>query len=126
MRVRQIQVELLDIALMSSQAVGCFRDILSQVFCFDVRVALLLFCLYFPVLTITPFDTEAEAIRIANDTPYDLAAYIQTGNTQRAERASSRLRAGTVHINGATLNYDSFFGWLYTIRKRPGRRNIRP
>jgi aldehyde dehydrogenase (NAD+) len=63
-----------------------------------------------PVLTIIPFDTEAEAIQIANDTPYGLAAYIQTSNLQRAERVASHLRAGAVHINGATSNYGSPFG----------------
>jgi aldehyde dehydrogenase (NAD+) len=63
-----------------------------------------------PVLTIIPFDTEAEAIEIANDTPYGLAAYIQTGNSQRAERVATQLRAGTVHINGASSNYGSPFG----------------
>ena len=47
-----------------------------------------------PVLAITPFDSEDEAIAIANDTPYGLAAYVQTGDSARAERVASRLRAG--------------------------------
>lgn len=63
-----------------------------------------------PVLTITAFDNEAEAIRIANDTPYGLAAYIQTGDTNRADRVAARLRAGTVYINGANAAYGSPFG----------------
>ena len=63
-----------------------------------------------PVLTIIPFDTEEEAIRIANDTPYGLAAYLQTGNSERAERVAARLRAGAVHINGGWFNYGSPFG----------------
>ena len=63
-----------------------------------------------PVLAIMPFETEADAIRIANDTPYGLAAYIQTGDSERAERVAARLRAGAVHINGGSLNYGSPFG----------------
>ena len=63
-----------------------------------------------PVLVIIPFETEDEAIRIANDTPYGLAAYVQTGSPDRAERVASRLRAGAVHINGAAFNYGSPFG----------------
>jgi aldehyde dehydrogenase (NAD+) len=63
-----------------------------------------------PVLTIIPFDTEEEAIEIANDTPYGLAAYVQTGDLDRAERIASRLRAGMVHINGGEFNYGSPFG----------------
>jgi aldehyde dehydrogenase (NAD+) len=63
-----------------------------------------------PVLVIIPFDAEEDAIRIANDTPYGLAAYIQTGNSRRAERVAARLRAGAVHINGGDLNYGSPFG----------------
>ncbi len=63
-----------------------------------------------PVLTIIPFDTEAEAIEIANDTPYGLAAYIQTGDSERAERVASQLKAGAVHINGGGFNYGTPFG----------------
>ncbi|CUH86139.1 3-succinoylsemialdehyde-pyridine dehydrogenase [Phaeobacter sp. CECT 5382] len=63
-----------------------------------------------PVLVVIPFDTEAEAIEIANDTPYGLAAYLQTGDPERAERVAARLRAGAVHINGGGFNYGSPFG----------------
>ena len=63
-----------------------------------------------PVLVIIPFENEAEAIRIANDTPYGLAAYLQTGNQERAERVAGRLRAGAVHVNGGGFNYGSPFG----------------
>ncbi|MBD9375084.1 aldehyde dehydrogenase family protein [Rhizobium sp. ARZ01] len=63
-----------------------------------------------PVLAIIPFDTEEEAIAIANDTNYGLAAYIQTGSADRAERVASRLRAGMVHINGGSHKYGSPFG----------------
>jgi aldehyde dehydrogenase (NAD+) len=63
-----------------------------------------------PVLAIMPFDTEEEAIAIANDTNYGLAAYVQTGDPKRAERVASRLRAGMVHINGGPHRYGSPFG----------------
>ena len=63
-----------------------------------------------PVLAIIPFDTEEEAVAIANDTPYGLAAYVQTGSTERAARLSRSLRAGAVHVNGGAYEYGSPFG----------------
>ncbi|MBC2771848.1 aldehyde dehydrogenase family protein [Rhizobium sp. AQ_MP] len=63
-----------------------------------------------PVLAIMPFDTEEEAIEVANDTNYGLAAYVQSGDLDRAERVAARLRAGMVHINGAPHRYGSPFG----------------
>jgi gamma-glutamyl-gamma-aminobutyraldehyde dehydrogenase len=52
-----------------------------------------------PVLTVIPFDDEDEAIRIANDTPYGLAASVWTDSLSRAHRVASRFRAGTVSVN---------------------------
>ena len=63
-----------------------------------------------PVLVVIPFEDEKEAIQIANDTPYGLAAYLQTGDKDRAQRVSKGLRAGAVHINGGGFNYGSPFG----------------
>jgi aldehyde dehydrogenase (NAD+) len=53
-----------------------------------------------PVLSIIPYKTEEEAIEIANDTPYGLAAYISSGNDERALRIATKIDAGRVCING--------------------------
>ncbi|AIT82111.1 aldehyde dehydrogenase (plasmid) [Novosphingobium pentaromativorans US6-1] len=54
-----------------------------------------------PVLTITPFDSEEEAIELANGTPYGLAAYAQTNNHARIRRLGYALDAGSVLFNSA-------------------------
>jgi aldehyde dehydrogenase (NAD+) len=63
-----------------------------------------------PVLVMIPFADEAEAITIANDSPYGLAGYVQSGDLDRARRVARRIRAGSVHINGAGQDYCSPFG----------------
>lgn len=60
-----------------------------------------------PVLAVTPFRTENEAVMLANDTSYGLAASIATSNLSRAHRLSDRLVAGTVTVNGV----DAFSAW---------------
>ena len=52
-----------------------------------------------PVVTVTAFDTDSEAIAQANDTPYGLNAMVFTENLSRAHRASAALKAGTVWVN---------------------------
>lgn len=52
-----------------------------------------------PVLTVQPFDTEDEAIALANGTEYGLAAGLQTGNVARAHRVAAKLQAGIVWVN---------------------------
>jgi aldehyde dehydrogenase (NAD+) len=63
-----------------------------------------------PVLTMIPYTTEEEAIRIANDTPYGLAGYVQSGDIEHAREVASRIRAGNVSINGAPAGFDVPFG----------------
>ena len=63
-----------------------------------------------PVLSVIPFTDEDEAVRIANDTEYGLAATVWTGNVKRALRLTKALRAGTVGINGYTLEPHAAFG----------------
>ncbi|WP_319567137.1 aldehyde dehydrogenase family protein [Cohaesibacter marisflavi] len=63
-----------------------------------------------PVLTMIPFEGEEEAIAIANDTPYGLAAFIETGDEARGMRVAKALRAGMVRLNGSDINWGSPFG----------------
>ncbi|WP_321910631.1 aldehyde dehydrogenase family protein [Paraburkholderia sp. J11-2] len=63
-----------------------------------------------PVLSIIPYTSEAQAIEIANDTEYGLAAYVASGDPARAQRVAARLRAGTVLINGASFDLAAPFG----------------
>ena len=63
-----------------------------------------------PVLVMIPFKDMEEAIAIANDTPYGLAAYLHTGDLEKGRAVARRLRAGSVHINGAGQGYMEPFG----------------
>jgi aldehyde dehydrogenase (NAD+) len=63
-----------------------------------------------PVLSVIPFGDEAEAVRIANDTEYGLAATVWTNDLKRAMRMTKALRAGTVGINGYQLEPHAAFG----------------
>jgi aldehyde dehydrogenase (NAD+) len=63
-----------------------------------------------PVLSILPYADEEEAIAIANDTDYGLAAYVSSGDLDRARRVAARLRAGQVEINGAAFDSEAPFG----------------
>ena len=63
-----------------------------------------------PVVSIIPFSTEEEAIKISNDTAYGLTNYIQTNDTDKAHRVARQLRSGMVEINGAGFADGSPFG----------------
>ena len=74
-----------------------------------------------PVLCIMPFDTEEQAIALANDSVYGLGAYVQTLDIEKAQRVARQLRAGNVSINGAAYDYDVPFGG--TKQSGNGREN---
>jgi aldehyde dehydrogenase (NAD+) len=63
-----------------------------------------------PVLSILPYEDEEQAISIANDTPYGLSSYVQSGSIDRARKVARRIRAGNVHINGAGPDFKAPFG----------------
>jgi aldehyde dehydrogenase (NAD+) len=63
-----------------------------------------------PVLAIIPYDSEAEAIQIANDTPYGLSGYVQSGDIERARKVAKKIRSGNVHVNGAQPDFGAAFG----------------
>lgn len=63
-----------------------------------------------PVLSILPYDTEEEAIAIANDTPFGLHGSVFSGDPQRALAVARRVRTGMIDINGAPLNPEAPFG----------------
>ncbi|AOF90484.1 aldehyde dehydrogenase family protein [Sinorhizobium sp. RAC02] len=63
-----------------------------------------------PVLSIIPYEDEEDAIRIANDTVYGLAAYIQSTDIERARRVASRMRAGSVYLNYPAWDTMASFG----------------
>jgi aldehyde dehydrogenase (NAD+) len=63
-----------------------------------------------PVLAMIPFEGEDEAVAIANDTPYGLSSYVQTGDAERARRVARQLRAGMVQVNGTSRAPGSPFG----------------
>ena len=63
-----------------------------------------------PVLVIIPYDTEAEAVAIANDSPYGLAGGVWAGTPERALAVAKQLRTGQVDINGGRFNVLAPFG----------------
>jgi len=63
-----------------------------------------------PVLSILKYETEEEAIAIANDTVYGLSGYVQSGSIDHAREVASQLRTGNVHLNGASPDLGAPFG----------------
>jgi aldehyde dehydrogenase (NAD+) len=65
-----------------------------------------------PVLSMIPFDTEEQALAIANDTPYGLTNYVQTQDGARRNRLALRLKSGMVQMNGRSRGHGSPFGGM--------------
>jgi len=63
-----------------------------------------------PVLSMIPYDSEDEAIAIANGTEYGLAAYVQSADLSRARKVGRALRAGAVHLNYPPADFKAPFG----------------
>ena len=63
-----------------------------------------------PVLSVIAFETEEQAIKIANDTSYGLTNYIQTQDSEKVQRVARKLRSGMVDVNGAGIAVDAPFG----------------
>jgi len=63
-----------------------------------------------PVLTLTAFDTEEEAVRLANDTAFGLAAYVQGADEKQVDRVCRQLRVGMIQVNGRSREPGAPFG----------------
>ncbi|WP_422006104.1 aldehyde dehydrogenase family protein [Pyruvatibacter mobilis] len=63
-----------------------------------------------PVLSILSYETEDQAIEMANDTEYGLSSYVQSGDIEHARKVASKIRAGDVHLNGAGPDFNAPFG----------------
>jgi aldehyde dehydrogenase (NAD+) len=57
-----------------------------------------------------PYETEEQALEIANDTDYGLAGYVQSGDINHAREVAAQIRAGNVSINGTGAGFDVPFG----------------
>ena len=74
-----------------------------------------------PVLSMIPFDSEEEAIAMANDTDYGLTNYVQSGDKEKCHRVATALRSGMVEVNGLSLPKGSYFGGVkYSGHAREG------
>ncbi|MFJ6982974.1 MULTISPECIES: aldehyde dehydrogenase [unclassified Streptomyces] len=63
-----------------------------------------------PVLVLIPYETEEDAVRIANDSPYGLGGGVWSGDPRRALSVARRIRTGTFVVNGAPSGFDAPFG----------------
>src|SRR5205807_3944582 len=82
-----------------------------------------------PVLPIVPFDSEKEAIALANDSQYGLGGYIYTQDKERALRVAGQLQTGNISINGANYNtiaQDPFGGYKNSgLGREHGKQGLR-
>ncbi|WP_455475912.1 aldehyde dehydrogenase family protein [Bartonella sp. B17] len=89
----------------------------------DVKPSMRIFReeIFGPVLSILPFDTEDEAVALANNTEYGLSNYIQSQDRDKCRRIAMRVRSGMVEVNGHDLPSGSYFGGIkFSGRAREG------
>ena len=63
-----------------------------------------------PVLAMIPYDSEDQAIDMANDSLYGLSGYVQSGSLEHARKVAAQMRTGNVHLNGAPVDFTVPFG----------------
>ncbi len=63
-----------------------------------------------PVLSLIGYEDDADAVRIANETPYGLSGYISSADPERAKKVARLIRTGNVHLNGAPVDNNAPFG----------------
>jgi aldehyde dehydrogenase (NAD+) len=78
-----------------------------------------------PVVVIIPFEDEADAIAIANDSPYGLAGGVWCADEEHARTIAARLRVGRVRINGSPVNPAGTARRFQAVRHRPGMGALR-
>ena len=78
-----------------------------------------------PVLCILPYETEEQAVQIANDTPYGLAAYVWSKDNVRARRVGNRIRAGQVDLERRLGRHEDAVRRLQDVGQRPRIRRVR-
>ena len=79
-----------------------------------------------PVLVIIPYDTEDEAVEIANDTDYGLAGGVWSADPEHAKAVARRLRTGQVEVNGGGVQPGRPVRRLQAVGQRPRVRLVRP
>ena len=91
----------------------------------DNRMAIAQEEIFGPVLAIIPYDSDDDAIAIANDSPYGLAGAVWSASTDRAMAVARRLRTGQVDVNGGPVQPAGAVWRLQAVRYRPGDRSAR-
>ncbi|NGO80196.1 aldehyde dehydrogenase family protein [Streptomyces sp. YC504] len=76
-----------------------------------------------PVVLLVPFEDEAHAVRIANDTPYGLSGAVHTGDVERGVRFAKRIETGMMHVNDGTVHDEPFVAFGGEKHSGLGRLN---
>lgn len=79
--------------------------------------------LFGPVVCVMPFQTEEEAIKIANDTTFGLSGAVHTGNVERGVEIAKQIESGMIHVNDTTINDESHVAFGGEKQSGLGRLN---